>query len=109
MFTLRVRIDAGVLEALLPHAARAVEEGLLSEEETVKAVIDEVADRGLKIEIDSPWQTTTALPKPSPRLDGGENEDRQAADCSCSCPTMPYFQGQNSKNLPLPAISCHLG
>jgi hypothetical protein len=64
VFTLRVRIDGALLKALLAHAASAVEEGLLSEEEAVRVVIDEVADRGLKIEVDAPWNV------PSPPAKG---------------------------------------
>ena len=66
MFTLKVRIDMALLETLTPHAARAVAEGLLSEEEALNAIIDEIAERGVKVEMDPPFEAPRLRPKPAP-------------------------------------------
>jgi hypothetical protein len=51
MPTLKVSIDPVMLKALIRHAETAVDKHLLAEEEAGRAVIDEIADRGLKVEI----------------------------------------------------------
>jgi hypothetical protein len=54
---LKLKVDTAVVKPLVPHLAKAVEDGVLSETEAMDVLADEMIERGLKVD-DNPFRLT---------------------------------------------------